>query len=626
MSSLRRRTLLIVAALMLATVVVVVAVQQWLVYPSFLHLEHEQAQRNAQRVLQLMNRELTLLAPSVEDWGYWDDSHDYAANRNEEYVSANLGVGSQTNLKVNLLAYYDTGGAKIWSRGMDFASAMVFPLDEFAHARLPPGYPLLSQEDEPRLRYGLLNTSRGPMLAASVPILRSDGSGPRRGTLIMGRFLDEENVQLLAQQAQLHIELRQTRRTNASAVATSGPGLQLPYSGFDTEALPDVIRSHTTLFNVSGRPLLDLVIDTPRDISRRGYRALEASVLSIAIVGFFITALLAWMLNRSVLRPIVQITRHTQRVTGQEERAERLDLRREDEIGELADEFDRMLLRLKETRQRLYNESYRAGANEMAGGVLQDLQRSLEPLKVHIDQPLKLLDRTHISGLHMLLQELHGQDVSHHRQKEIAQLLTQEINEQADLLAEARGELRGIRKSLEQLQGIVTEYSRYLGSSGARETLALAELVEHGLRRLGGELRQRLNAEVEDSVYRAAPVQAVRELLQRVISVLIERIAMAAPAEAGLRLNLRISAHGEFRDGRSLVCLLFDDDRASLSADALAAIFDPSPASEQGGGTDLAWAESAVTSMEGRLIAEHAPAMQGLQLRLLLPRAKPGEH
>jgi hypothetical protein len=205
-------------------------------------------------------------------------------------------------------------------------------------------------------------------------------------------------------------------------------------------------------------------------------------------------------------------------------------------------------------------------------------------------------------------------------------LLTQEINEQADLLAEARGELRGIRKSLEQLQGIVTEYSRYLGSSGARETLALAELVEHGLRRLGGELRQRLHAEVEDSVYRAAPVQAVRELLQRVISVLIERIAMAAPAEAGLRLNLRISAHGEFRDGRSLVCLLFDDDRASLSADALAAIFDPSPASEQGGRTDLAWAESAVTSMGGRLIAEHAPTMQGLQLRLLLPRAKPGEH
>lgn len=625
MPSLRRRTLLIVAALMLATIVVVLEVQQWLVYPSFLALEREQAQANGERVLQVVNRELALLAPSAEDWGYWDDSYEFVAAPGPEFVAANLSESSQSHLKVNLLAFYDLAGTRRWSRAMDFASGQAFPLDEFARAALSDDHPLLAHEDAPHLRYGLLNSSRGPLLVVSAPILRSDGSGPRRGTLVMGRFLDEPSVQQIAQQAGLHIELRQTAHPEARAQPVRGTGLQLPHARPTLELRDRVLRTRTTLIGVDGRPLLDLAVDTPRDISRRGYRALETAVATVAVAGVIITALLAWLLNRSVLQPIVRITRHAQHVTGQEEQSQRLQLPRNDEIGELANEFDRMLDRLQETRRRLYNESYRAGANEMAGGMLHDLQRSLEPLKEHIDQPLKLLDRTHTSGMHLLLQELHTQGVSHHRQVEIAQLLAQEINEQGDLLAEARGELRGLRKSLEQLQGIVSEYSRYLGSSGSREPVPLGELVEHALRRLGGDLHQRMQAEIDDSLFRVAPVQAVREMLQRVICVLVERAAMAAPAEPGTRLHLRISAHGEFRDGRSLVCLLFDDDRLTPGPDALAAIFDPDPEPAPGGG-DLAWAEQAVTAMGGRLVAEPAPGLNGLQLRLLLPRAKPGEH
>ena len=41
------------------------------------------------------------------------------------------------------------------------------------------------------------------MLLASVPILTSEGAGPSRGFLIMGRFLTDEGVQELADQTRV---------------------------------------------------------------------------------------------------------------------------------------------------------------------------------------------------------------------------------------------------------------------------------------------------------------------------------------------------------------------------------------------------------------------------------------
>jgi sensor domain CHASE-containing protein len=38
---------------------------------------------------------------------------------------------------------------------------------------------------------GIVNSEYGPMLAVSSPVLRSDGSGPQNGRLLMGRFIDK---------------------------------------------------------------------------------------------------------------------------------------------------------------------------------------------------------------------------------------------------------------------------------------------------------------------------------------------------------------------------------------------------------------------------------------------------
>lgn len=621
--SLRGRTLLIVSLLMLATLTAVQLVGRLLVYPSFLELEQEQARRNADRVIEVMNREFSLLAPTCEDWSFWDDTYQFAGDRNADYPSINLNEANQTSLKMNLFAYYDLDGKRIWVRSMDLTSGRSFPLDEFSRDRLPPDYPLLSHENAPTVRYGLLNTSHGPMLAVGTPILRSDRSGPSRGTMIMGRFFDTGEIRRISEQTLLHISVTRAAGRRPIAKVPDVTSEKVPHSEFQFDTLSHVIRARTTLAAMDGRPLLDLAVDTPREVSSRGSAALRLSMILIAMSGVAITGILLWLINRNIVVPVSRLTRLVRRIGADEENHSRLNLRRNDEIGELGNEFDRMLDRIADTRRRLLNESYRAGANEMAGGVINDLRAALGPLRDRLEQPLRLLDRSQTAAQQPLFHELNDPATSHHRQSEIILMLQDHSHENAVLVAEARSELRAIRKALEKLQDIVAEYSRFIASSSAAEAVSIGDLIDQAVRKLTPASQAALEVDVDSSVERAPLVMAAREILLQVVNVLIEQSARSRIGQAQAIRHLRITASSELQQGRSMVHLRFDDDRAALDSEDISALFNrETPAGDEGHGLGLAWAENAILAMGGRLYAEASRPYDGLVMHLLLARAR----
>jgi sensor domain CHASE-containing protein len=620
---LRTRTLVIVLAMVGGLLLSAELAVRWLIYPRFAELEREQARRNAERVVEFLNHEVQSLAGKPEDWGYWDDTYDFVVSRDPEYRESNLGVRSQQSLRVNLLGFYDRSGRAVWGRGLDLETLEPFDLEPYTTLGLGPDSQFISHEDSPRVRVGLVDSARGPILIASTPILTSLREGPSRGTVIMGRFFDPEAVRRIARQASLKLSLRPHRGPAPTPPAIDPSKTRLFHSKLVERQTDDTAWVSTVIFSVEGVPTLDLAVGTPRTVSLTGMAALREASIAMAVVGLAVTLLLLWLLNEGVLVPILAMTRHVARIGAQEDLTARLSLGRNDEIGELAAEFDGMLARIAETRQRLFDQSYRAGAGEMASGVIEDLRASLEPLKDHIEQPLRLLDRSHTSGMQMLLHELADPTLSRHRAGEVIPMLQDQLNEQAGLLAEARGELRGIRRNLERLQGIVTEYSRFVGSSHAFEPVALAELVEHALRKMPPELRRGLEVDVDDSVAKAPPVEAAREIAQQVVNVLLEHAARAAPSTRPVRL--RLSAGRELVRGRSTVHLRMDDDRPALSADEVATLFErDAPADEEAAGLTLSWAATAVASMGGQLYAEGSQPFDGLLVHLSLPRAKPG--
>jgi nitrogen fixation/metabolism regulation signal transduction histidine kinase len=333
--------------------------------------------------------------------------------------------------------------------------------------------------------------------------------------------------------------------------------------------------------------------------------------------------ILLWLLNRSILIPVSRLTSVVRGIGAGDDDHARLRLTRNDEIGDLGNEFDRMLDRIADARRRLLNESYRSGANEMAVGVINDLREALGPLREQLEQPLRLLDRSQTAAQQPLFHELNDPATSRHRQTEISQILQDQSHENAILIAEARSELRGIRKALEKLQGIVAEYSRFIASSSAAEALPISDLICQAVRKMAPANQMALDVEVDSSVERAPPVLAAREILLQVINVLIDQSAKSRITETQMRRQLRITASTELTQGRSMVHLRFDDNRAAMDNEEISALFNRDVRTgEDSHGLTLPWAENAILGMGGRLYAEASRPYDGLVLHLLLVRAK----
>ena len=626
---LRTRTILLVFFFVALSATCLALASRYYLYPKFIQLENEQAIRNANIGLELLNSEVNFMADRPADWGYWDDTFEFVKNRNPEYIVSNLEAGSQLSLQANLIAIYDRQGNKVWARAMLLDKQEIISLDEYELEKLPLSHPMLSHEDDPTTRAGIMNSSYGPIFLASTPILHSDRTGTSQGTFMFGRLFNPEKIRRIATQAGLELKLS----PHVAGVRDLRPALakkefaRLQHTPLVISRTNGLTQIKTTLFSIDDKPIIDMLVSMPSDISKRGRNTLNAITMAIFLAGLFLSVVLTYMLNRSVIAPISRITRHLTHIGNQENIAARIKLERDDEIGDLANEFDQMLQRLDDTRKRLFKQSYQTGASEMASGVIQGINKSIQPLRDNLELPISLLDRSHTSTSANLIHELADTKAGNHRFIEITQQLMDLNNEQALLLAEARSEMRRLRIGVEQLQEVISDYSKFISQGTETGVVAVSSLLNSASKKLSTDERKRLTIDIDPAVYRVAPVAGSPSLLQQVIQVLVAHFVSAAELAGSTPLHLRITCRTEMSNGNAQLHFCFDDDRPRMTSHQFGqylAEYWSSANIETG--LNLPWAETAVTSMNGRLYAEPSQLLEGITIHLILPRAKLNEN
>ena len=130
-----------------------------------------------------------------------------------------------------------------------------------------------------------------------------------------------------------------------------------------------------------------------RDITASGRRVVLASMVGIAVTGLIVMAALALILQWLLIGPLVELTQQIVAIGRKGNLVQRVALTRGDEIGILSREFDRMLDRLTEARDRLLERSYHSGLAEMASGVLHNLRNHLTPLSMRVGRLYQEVER-----------------------------------------------------------------------------------------------------------------------------------------------------------------------------------------------------------------------------------------
>jgi two-component system, NtrC family, sensor kinase len=487
--SLRSRLLIGLTTIVLAYGATVVAVQMLILGPSFESLERETVSRNLSRTLEAIAKDEQTLEKFCHDWAAWDDCYRYVQDGNQDFVHQNLEVTTFSNGNFDLVWFVAKDGRVIFGQARDALHDWApLPMADFPAERFPLDSPLLVSKDIKHAVTGLMGTTHGPMIVSSWPVTDSLQQSAAPGWLIMGRFLDAGHVEELSSQTRVPIAVQSLGTPLADDDERALHRLVCGESDVQETAGDELRHAWATLPDLAGHPVALLRIDWPRDITRHGARALRFALFSLLAGCVLIIAAAALMLQRAVIRPLLELTRHAVRVGSGGDLGARLGSTRPDELGVLAREFDAMVGQLAASRTRMVDDARQGGRAEVATAVLHNVGNVLNSVNVS----RAVIDRELRDGVLAELEQLettlagHEHDLAAWMQADergrllppyLLALVRQARTERAALAVET-GRLS---EGLEHISALVAAQQRHATGPRAVERVSLTRQVESAL-------------------------------------------------------------------------------------------------------------------------------------------------
>lgn len=553
------------------------ALQQFVILPSFIDLEHAEARKDLERAIEAIKGEVHHLNTFCWDWSAWDDTYEFVADPSRKYIESNLTTTTFTDNRVNLIYFVNGDGTVVWGETRDLKSGELISLNDFEEGLFKDNHPLIpTGKGDGNLSEisvsGLFLTEKGPMLVASRPILTSENEGPVRGTLMMGRFLDERLIKTLVDQTKVLFRIQPASEGSVSGFRKKTSSGKSPKYSIEQQG-KEHLRIQTPLSDVTGKSDFLISAVVPRTISLKGYETTRYALVTGFISVFVMLIIMLFVLQRAILRPIVKLKNHALSIGKTGDLSARLKMRRRDEIGELAGEFDTMLEKLEERTEKvgLLNEDmkrdmarrieaeaalresekkrFRSKKMEslglMAGGIAHDLNNILSGIVSYPE--LLLMDLPEDSSLRKPINTIRESGM---RAADVV----------ADLLTVARGVATD--KEVMNLNRMVEEY---LDSAEHKKFAAMHSSV-------------RLKVDLDSSLFniRCSPIHIKKTLMNLVANALeaIEDRGTVTISTVNRYLDEPLTGYEDVRIGEYAVLSVSDDGSGISSAD-LDRIFEP---------------------------------------------------
>lgn len=354
-------------------------------------------------------------------------------------------------------------------------------------------------------------------------------------------------------------------------------------------------------------------------------QAILEDALKGAAAALVVIAILLYVIHQLVTRPIGELTRHVGQLSASGELGlveDKLAARR-DEIGVLANEFNKMVEALVDSRQKLQNQSYAHGMAEMASGVLHNIRNALNPISVGI---WKLEERARGASLGRIdtaLAELASESTPADRRAKLAsyaRAAAENLVTQQHALA---GEIRELGQHSRHIEQILQDVDLTGRRRRKDEAINLDKLVEETAGLIPGQAGSEITVEIDPMLARLPAVLGNRILLSQVVGNLLVNAAESIRSTGVAAGRISVTGRCESLDGREMLHLEVRDTGAGITAEAMASLFQRgfSTKKEKKGGIGLHWCANSIIAMGGKIHASSDGAGAGATFHVLLPAA-----
>lgn len=503
-------------------------------------------------------------------------------------------------------AYVNQAGAEAKAQQLDFLEFAAADGSIISSAQWPAkfGYrePLLANAAQARSPNAFLKREELPNGAAlGLFAIRAIRIGDKPLYVVGGRRLDQEFLATLELPAGTRAMLYTSGGGNyspASLLDAAGPVKQAEKAEPVVSKAQATGAEQTAVVNWSSDPTDSESLDAiplkgeQGDLlgmllvgnSRRALVAVESRIRSTALLVAGLAVVLAvvlssWMAAR-VTRPVEQLAEAAREVAAGNWQTQ-LQVESGDELGEMADAFNRMTRELTEQRERLVQAERVAAWRELARRLAHELKNPLFPLQITVENLLKSRE--------------HG-------------------GEQFDeVFRESAGTLLAEIANLKAIIGRFSEFSKM--PQPQLQPVDINELISKVLQvhqaQMGAEGRPAIASRLQLDG-QLGKVAADPDLLRRALANLVLNAIDAMPGGGTLTLRTRA--------GNENIRIEVSDTGSGLSKEECDRLFTPYyTTKEHGTGLGLAIVQSVVSDHRGRITVHSAPR-QGTTFVIELPR------
>jgi len=601
---------------------------QKVVAPAFDRLETEEARTNLVRAQKAIQNDLENLVAIAGDWSLWDDAYDYVSGEYPAFADSNLDRPTLTNLNLDLLTYYDDNQNLIWGEvATDDPDASLDSLQILKSGTDTAEY-LITHSDEAGHTDGLVSTGIGPMLISSWPVVRSDGSGPIAGTLIMGQLLDEDRMLKLQGRTEVQLGWRAIASNAPASVAESvyEVPLNTQYAGTMVHEISDTnVMSSGMLIDLFNKPLLVLEVSTPRGISALGKSTVNGALLFLAAAGAIVAIVTGLLLRHIVVLPLEALAIHITDIRKSGDLSQRLGSSRNDEIGSLARQFDKLHEEVHDARMSLLDQSFKAGKADAAAEVMHNIRNAMTPLINGIDRVRKAFSSTKTLRVEQATDEIADSSCPSERRNKLLLYIKSAFAHVNATNEETLENLNIARKQAGQVEAILSDQEKHAKVDPIVEDFDLGNVIEEAVLVLpktdDPDVVLRLQDEVRKFRVRGHRV-GVLQVLGNVILNAYESIERT-DSHSG---SIAVSAAEDTLSDQPIVRLTIRDTGSGFGKDDEEKIFQRGYSSKDGHmtGLGLHWCANALAGMGGGIHAQSEGPGQGAEIHVLLPAALGG--
>jgi class 3 adenylate cyclase/sensor domain CHASE-containing protein len=287
----------------------------------------------------------------------WDATYDFIATGDPAYIEENYADLTLYHNRLSFIAIVDGERKVRFAKAVDLvARAPALPPGELD----PPSGPiagLLRGPGEDTPIAGTVLMRGGPLLVAAHPIVRSNGAGPARGTVLMGRWLDTHESKRLGEMARLELEVH---RLDTEALAPDVAAARSRVTAWNrTSTAPvddETLAGYGLVTGLDGAPVLMLRVPIVRDIWAEGQKATLYLMLAVVVIGIAFAVLLVIALERLVLSRLSTLDREVGEIGARGDLARRIPPLGDDEIGRLGARINEMVAAVERLNRELVVE------------------------------------------------------------------------------------------------------------------------------------------------------------------------------------------------------------------------------------------------------------------------------